>query len=202
MAHYRLTPLTPNFGVEVTGIDLDEVTAEQLFPDIRALFEEHSALLFRAQAMTPETHLRLAELFGPLEDRYPEDRKPGEKECRSPRSRTLQEDGTVSGEMDLKTVNLKANFQWHIDSTFLPVPALVNILTAKIVTSTGGATEFASTRAAWAAMPPGTEGARRGARHVAQCQPVAKADIGGNCPSGRCSTNGRRSTGKRSGATR
>jgi alpha-ketoglutarate-dependent taurine dioxygenase len=37
------------------------------------------------------------------------------------------------GEADLKTVNLKANFQWHIDSTFLPVPALVNILTAKIV---------------------------------------------------------------------
>jgi alpha-ketoglutarate-dependent 2,4-dichlorophenoxyacetate dioxygenase len=54
---------------------------------------------------------------------------------------------------DLKTVNLQANFQWHIDSTFLPVPALVNILTAKIVPSSGGATEFASTRAAWAAMP-------------------------------------------------
>lgn len=153
MAHYRLTPLTPNFGVEVTGIDLDEVTAERLFPDIRALFEEHSALLFRAQAMTPETHLRLAELFGPLEDRYPEDRKPGEK-MQIPTVSNVQEDGTVSGEMDLKTVNLKANFQWHIDSTFLPVPALVNILTAKIVTSTGGATEFASTRAAWAAMPP------------------------------------------------
>jgi alpha-ketoglutarate-dependent 2,4-dichlorophenoxyacetate dioxygenase len=54
---------------------------------------------------------------------------------------------------DLKTVNLQANFQWHIDSTFLPVPALVNILTAKIVPSSGGATEFASTRAGWAAMP-------------------------------------------------
>jgi alpha-ketoglutarate-dependent 2,4-dichlorophenoxyacetate dioxygenase len=70
-----------------------------------------------------------------------------------PKVSNVLDDGTTSGEMDLKTLNLKANFQWHIDSTFLPVPALVNILTAKIVPSSGGATELASTRAAWAAMP-------------------------------------------------
>ena len=56
--------------------------------------------------------------------------------------------------MDLKTVEPEGQFPVAYRSTFLPVPALVNILTAKIVTSTGGATEFASTRAAWAAMPP------------------------------------------------
>ena len=42
--------------------------------------------------MTPETHLRLAELFGPLEDRYPEDRKPGEK-MQIPTVSNVQEDG-------------------------------------------------------------------------------------------------------------
>jgi alpha-ketoglutarate-dependent 2,4-dichlorophenoxyacetate dioxygenase len=42
---------------------------------------------------------------------------------------------------------------WHTDSTFLPVPALSNILTAKVVPTSGGQTELASTRAAWAEMP-------------------------------------------------
>lgn len=145
-------PLTPAFGVEVAGIDLNDVTADTLFPEARALFEEHSALLFRKQAMTPETHLRLATLFGPVEDRKADERKPGEV-MTIPEVSNLRDDGTTSDAMDLQTLNLKANFLWHSDSTFLPVPALVNILTAKIVTTEGGATELASTRAAWSAMP-------------------------------------------------
>ncbi len=145
-------PLAPAFGVEVLGIDLNEVTGDHLFPAIRAHFEEHTALLFRGQSMTPETHMRLATLFGPVEDRTADERKPGEAMA-IPEVSNVRADGTTSGEMDLHTLNLKANFLWHSDSTFLPVPALVNILTARIVTTEGGATELASTRAAWAEMP-------------------------------------------------
>ncbi|SDD42758.1 TauD/TfdA dioxygenase family protein [Ruegeria marina] len=145
-------PLNPHFGVDVTGIDLNTVTAEHLFPQLRALFEEHSALLFRAQDMTDETHLRIAGLFGPIEDRQSDERKPGET-FQIPKVSNVMDDGTTSGEMDLKTLNLKSNFLWHSDSTFLPVPALVNILVGRVVTTTGGATELASTRAAWAMMP-------------------------------------------------
>ncbi|TNF65142.1 MAG: TauD/TfdA family dioxygenase [Rhodobacteraceae bacterium] len=152
MARFDLIPLTPTFGVEVKGLDLMEVTAENLFPELRALFEEHSALLFRAQDLSPEKHLELAGLFGPIEDREADTRKPGET-FRIPEVSNVQEDGTTSGEMDLKTLNLKANFLWHADSTFLPVPALINILVGRIVTTEGGATELASTRAAWAEMP-------------------------------------------------
>jgi alpha-ketoglutarate-dependent 2,4-dichlorophenoxyacetate dioxygenase len=166
MTRFDLTPLNPLFGVEVAGIDLMDVTGDTLFGDIRALFEEHSALLFRAQDLTPDKHLELATLFGPIEDRQADERKPGEAFV-IPEVSNVLEDGTTSGEMDLKTLNLKANFLWHSDSTFLPVPALVNILVARIVTETGGATELASTRAAWAEMPPALK-ARiegRGIRH-------------------------------------
>lgn len=152
MTGFTTHPLTDTFGVEVTGIDLNDVTEDTLFADLRALFEEHSALLFRSQEMMPETHMRLAELFGPVEDRMADERKPGEAMA-IPEVSNVQDDGSTTAEMDLKTLNLKANFLWHSDSTFLPVPALVNILTAKIVTTEGGATELASTRAAWAAMP-------------------------------------------------
>ena len=144
--------LNPHFGVEVTGIDMSEVTAENLFPQIRALFEKHSALLFRGQDVSDEKHLELAQLFGPIEDRQADERKPDEK-FEVPKVSNVLEDGSTSGEMDLKTRNLKSNFLWHSDSTFLPVPALVNILIGRVVTTTGGATELASTRAAWAVMP-------------------------------------------------
>jgi alpha-ketoglutarate-dependent 2,4-dichlorophenoxyacetate dioxygenase len=152
MARFDLTPLNSTFGVEVRGLDLMDVTAEYLFPELRALFEEHSALLFRAQDLSPEKHIELAGLFGPIEDRQADERKPGEAFA-IPEVSNVLEDGTTSGEMDLKTLNLKTNFLWHSDSTFLPVPALVNILVGRIVTTEGGATELASTRAAWAEMP-------------------------------------------------
>ncbi|MEL7116682.1 MAG: TauD/TfdA family dioxygenase [Pseudomonadota bacterium] len=145
-------PLTEPFGVRIADIDLNDVTEAHLFPEIRALFEEHSALLFPGQDMTAETHLRLAGLFGPVEDRTADERKPDEPMA-IPEVSNVLNDGTTSGAMDLRTLNLRANFLWHSDSTFLPVPALVNILTAKIVTTEGGATELASARAAWAAMP-------------------------------------------------
>ena len=147
-----LTPLTPVFGVEVAGLDLMDVTLDDGFDALRALFEEHSALLFRNQTLSPEKHLALARAFGPVEDRMADERKPGQAFA-IPEVSNVQEDGTTSGAMDLKTLNLKANFLWHADSTFLPVPALSNILVARTVTKTGGATELASTRAAWAAMP-------------------------------------------------
>lgn len=145
------TALTPRFGVEVHDLDLSRLTADD-FPRLRALFEEHSALLFRNQAFSDDDHLRLASMFGPVEDRKADERGPGEA-FTIPEVTNLRDDGTVSAEMDLHTLNIKSNFLWHCDSTFLPVPALVNIAAARIVPSAGGATELASTRAAWAEMP-------------------------------------------------
>ena len=42
-----------------------------------------------------------------------------------------------------------ANMLWHSDSSFNPVPSLCSLLSARIVPPAGGATEFASARAAY-----------------------------------------------------
>jgi alpha-ketoglutarate-dependent 2,4-dichlorophenoxyacetate dioxygenase len=68
----------------------------------------------------------------------------------------------VVSEDDHQVLNLKANQLWHTDSTFLPVPALANILAARVVPSTGGETEFVSTRAAWHDMPEALRARIRG----------------------------------------
>ena len=62
-------PLTELFGVDVQGIDLTQIRTEGHFRPIRALFDEHSALLFRGQNLTDEDHIRLSGFFGPIEDR-------------------------------------------------------------------------------------------------------------------------------------
>ncbi len=154
-------PLTANFGVDVSGVVLSELTQAHLYPEVRALFEEHSALLFRNQKITDAQHVELAKLFGPIEDRQADERKP-EETFTVPRVSNVTEDGTVQDATDLKTLDLKANFLWHSDSTFLPVPALTNILIARVVTHEGGATELASTRAAWAEMPEALKARIRG----------------------------------------
>lgn len=145
-------PLSSHFGVEVSGVSIGDVVSNGLFPEIRTLFEDKSALLFLAQEVTDEQHLALARLFGPIEDRKADERRPDEPFEISKVS-NVRPDGSTSEVMDLHTLNLQSNFLWHADSTFLPTPALTNILIARVVTSEGGATELASTRAAWAAMP-------------------------------------------------
>lgn len=161
MQAFQTRPLTARFGVEVTGLDLGDPATDALFPHIRALFEEHSALLFRNQSLDDDRHLALAQRFGPIEDRNADERKPGE-DFTVPRVSNVRADGSVTEAMDLHTLNLKANMLWHSDSTFLPVPALTNILIARVVSTEGGATELASTRAAWAEMPESLKARIRG----------------------------------------
>ena len=153
----QLTPLHPEFGAEVRGIDLRQVTAESGYAEIRAAFEAHSLLLFRGQILSDEAHLAFARLFGPLEDR---EERPEPKICPVT---NVAEEGRTAAEDSSQTLNQKANQLWHTDSTFLPVPALANVLQARVVPSVGGETEFVSTRAGWRRLAPALKAQARGA---------------------------------------
>ena len=155
-----VTALHPRFGVEIAGIDLRQATKEYGYPDIRRAFETHSLLLFRNQQLDDEAHLALGALFGPVEDRAMG--KNGPKPRMDNVTNRLS-DGQLSQDNDFHTLNLIANQLWHTDSTFLPVPALVNILAARVLSSSGGETEFVSTRTAWQDMP---ESLKAKARHA------------------------------------
>ncbi|WP_204112498.1 TauD/TfdA dioxygenase family protein [Shimia biformata] len=152
MNGYETRPLTDQFGIEIKDLQLKDVVANGLFPDLRAAFEEHSALLLRDQDLDNPTHIALAQLFGEIEDRKADERKPGEA-FEVPEVSNIRPDGSLTDQMDLHTLNLQSNMLWHSDSTFLPRPALTNILIARVLPSRGGNTELASTRAAWREMP-------------------------------------------------
>lgn len=144
-------PLHPRFGLIVDDVDLNEVRHDVLFADIRAAFETHSALLFRNQSLTEKSHTRLAGLFGPLENR---DAMSAGRDVPFEIPVVSNETDTgVSAENSLEVLNLQGNMLWHTDSTFLPIPALSNILVARVLPASGGETELASTRTGWADMP-------------------------------------------------
>lgn len=175
MADMKTVPIHPHFGVEVTGLSLAEFVSAGRFQELRALFEEHSALLFREQEFDDADHLELARAFGPIEDRKADERKPGET-FTIPKVTNENADSSLSGDMDLHRLHLESNFLWHADSTFLPTPALTNIITARVVTTEGGATQLASTRAGWAAMPEALK-ARIRSRGIWHHYAVSRAKI-------------------------
>lgn len=146
----RTTPLHPRFGVEIYDVDLRRVTASAGYKPIREAFETYSLLLFRNQLLDDEAHLALGALFGPIEDRSQGKNGP---QPRMDNVTNRLADDRIAAEDDFHTLNLIANQLWHTDSTFLPVPALANILAARVLSSRGGETEFASTRAAWRDLP-------------------------------------------------
>ncbi len=148
----KTSPLHPLFGCRVHDINLDNVTENGCYPEIRSLFEEYSALLFKNQEFSEHTHMKFARLFGPLENR--DNMETGEKlTFKVPKVSNENDKGSVYDEFDLKTLDLKANMLWHTDSTFLPIPALANIIAAKVIPSQGGQTELSSTRAALVDLP-------------------------------------------------
>lgn len=142
----HMTALHRDFGVEIHGVDLRSVSADDLFPEIRAAFEEHSLLLFRGQHWKDEAILRFGRLFGPIENRT-------DKPDFVSRVSNVLPDGSVSPPDAQRLKDLQANMLWHTDSTFLPTPSLANIITAEVVPTEGGATELVSTRAGLSRLP-------------------------------------------------
>ena len=144
------TPLHPRYGRRVHDVQLAEITAEQGYPEIRRAFEEHSLLHFPDQLLDDAGHLRLGALFGPREDRS---LRPDQPDPAVSLVSNVREDGRVYREGDRRLLDLQSNMLWHTDSTFLPVPALANILVGRVVPPSGTATEFTSSRIAWEEMP-------------------------------------------------
>ncbi len=139
----HISPLHPNFGVEVYNVELRQATKTNHYPHIRELFEKHSLLLFRNQNLNGDEHLAFTGLFGPIEDRS-NVRMDGPEKVSAVTNVTKNDQ--VCDKDDIHLLNLQSNMLWHTDSTFLPVPALANVLQARVIPSEGGATEFVSTR--------------------------------------------------------
>ncbi len=145
-------PLSPVIGARISGVDINKPLDDAAFMAIRAAFDNHLILIFSNQPMTDQQQIAFSERFGPLEGTAAAGVNPG---AGTPFARQSNLDIT-SGEAipadDRRMLYQNANMFWHADSSFKPIPSLCSVLTARVVPPAGGATEFASTRAAYASL--------------------------------------------------
>ncbi|MGA0114551.1 MAG: TauD/TfdA dioxygenase family protein [Burkholderiales bacterium] len=147
----ELAPLGPGFAAEVRGAGMADVAAsDDVYAAVRAGFEEHSVLVFRGQPVTDELQVAFSRKFGPLETAKAASRGEG-----TPFSilTNVEPDGSLVPPGHKEELRARANQLWHTDSCFKVPPALASVLSARIVASSGGETEFVSMRSAWARLP-------------------------------------------------
>ena len=144
--------LHPLFAAEIGGVDLTRALDDATFSTIENAFEEYSVLVFHGQRIDDEQQLAFSRRFGALEQttaNVTNDGKAGEVADIS----NVDADGKLMP-LDSKSMKYRdGNEIWHSDSSFKPIPAKASLLSAREVPPQEGDTEFASLRAAYAALP-------------------------------------------------
>ena len=147
----RVTALTPCFAAQVDGVDITRAVDDATWAEIRAAFEAQSVLVFRGARLDDDTQVVFSRRFGALEVTRSINPAAGTPFARQ--SNLDIKTGAVIPPDDRRMVYQLANMLWHSDSSFKPVPSLCSLLSARIVPPEGGATEFASARAAYPSLP-------------------------------------------------
>jgi alpha-ketoglutarate-dependent 2,4-dichlorophenoxyacetate dioxygenase len=143
--------LHPLFVAEITGIDLTVPLAREEFRTIWDAFNEHQILVFRDQPFDDTSQIAFSRNFGALETmeaHASNNWKPGHIAVMT----NLDTKGNLLPLDHPSMIHRLRNESWHTDSSFKPVAALASLLSGRIVPPVGGNTEFASARAAYAAL--------------------------------------------------
>ena len=146
-----VTPLTPCFAARIDGVDVSRPVDDATWADIRAAFEEHSALVFPRQSLNDETQIVFSRRFGNLEVTRSINPAAGTPFARQ--SNLDIKTGEVIPPDDRRMIYQLANMLWHSYSSFKPVPSLCSLLSARLIPPEGGATELASGRCAYPSLP-------------------------------------------------
>lgn len=147
-----INKITEHFGAEVDGVDLTKPLDDGVLDDILEAFDEYSVLVFHDQAFDDDTQMAFSRNFGPLETMRKT--KPGGGGHISDISNIDPATKEMYPAGHWRLLYNKGNEMWHSDSSFKPVPSLTSMLSGRIVPPEGAGTEFASQRAAYAALTP------------------------------------------------
>jgi alpha-ketoglutarate-dependent 2,4-dichlorophenoxyacetate dioxygenase len=155
-ARLTLTPITPSFVAEVSGVDLTKPLAPGVAAEIDAAMDAYGTLVFRDQPLNDPQQRAFGEALGTIEA----SRATVDAEKTRLQDKTLNDisnlapDGTILAADARKRMFNLGNQLWHSDSSFKAVPAKYSMLHARVIPPSGGATEVADMRAAWDALDP------------------------------------------------
>ncbi len=147
-----IRPLTPTFAAEVSGIDSRAPLPEAAATAISEALARHLVLVFPGDPITDEQQIAFSRHFGQLEMTQGANPAAGTVFARQSNI-DLDTGGTIAAD-DRRMLYQKANMLWHSDSSFKQVLSRCSVLSARAIPAVGGATEFGSTRAAYASLDP------------------------------------------------
>lgn len=130
----KIQPITGHCGAEVSGIDLNKLTDTEFAGLQDALFT-HGVIFLRAQSLSPEGHIALAQRFGEIDINRFFTAVEGHPEIAEVRTKASQKNVIGAG--------------WHADHSYDVAPAMCSILAARNLPTHGGDTLFASAGAAY-----------------------------------------------------
>lgn len=146
----------PFFAGVVSGIDITKPLTKSEAEQIEKGMDEFGVLVFHDQPFTDETQMAFSRNFGELE--LATNNLRAEKEQRLGAHiadiSNLDSKNQVLGRENRRRLFSLGTRLWHSDSSFKVVPAKYSLLSARIIPSEGGNTEFADMRAAWDTLDP------------------------------------------------
>jgi alpha-ketoglutarate-dependent 2,4-dichlorophenoxyacetate dioxygenase len=151
-----ISPLHPVFVGEVAGIECRRPPSPGVVAAVEAGMDRCGVLVFRDQQLADEEQLAFTRHFGELEayqtpghirSRHAQRLGPGMADFPN-----LDQDGNIIAADDRVWFFKLADRLWHSDSSFRPVPAKYSLLSARVLPSWGGNTDFADMRAAYDAL--------------------------------------------------
>jgi alpha-ketoglutarate-dependent 2,4-dichlorophenoxyacetate dioxygenase len=158
----RLTPIGHEFVAEVAGIDLRAPLDAGVAANIHAAMDCYAVLVFHDQPLTDDQQIAFTKSLGKVElntannvTRLDQRRLSIEMSDIS----NLDQQGNLLARDDRRRAFNLGNRLWHSDSSFKAVSAKYSLLSARIVPSAGGNTEFADMRAAYDTLDPETKAA-------------------------------------------
>jgi alpha-ketoglutarate-dependent 2,4-dichlorophenoxyacetate dioxygenase len=146
-------PNRPGFVGEVSGIDLRQAIDRDTAAAIEAGMDRFAVLVFHDQKLDDAQQIDFSRHFGPLEQATGDIQQVGRRLSMEINDiSNLDRDSQVLARDDRRRLFSLGNMLWHSDSSFKATPAKYSLLSARIIPSSGGDTEFADMRAAYDAL--------------------------------------------------
>jgi len=147
-------------AARVTGLDLTRPLDAGQVAAIEAGMDQYAVLAFLRQEITDEQQMAFTEYFGELEGTAGGNVSTKEQtrlHAKIADVSNLDQHGKPLARGDRRRMFNLGNQLWHSDSSFRAVPAKYSILSGRVVSTSGGNTEFADMRAAYDALDPATQ---------------------------------------------
>src|ERR1700722_1385878 len=141
----------PFFGGVASGIDITKPLTREQAAEIEKGMDEFGVMVFHDQRFTDEAQMAFSRNFGELElaTNNLRDTKEQRLGAHIADISNLDNNNNVLARENRRRLFSLGTRLWHSDSSFKVVPAKFSLLSARIIPSAGGNTEFADMRAAY-----------------------------------------------------